>query len=69
MEKSTGSSSTVTVDGTEDPSDPFQRLHHEWVNAEFRYLLGGYTPGGTVDTVNGALGPLFKLLWILRELL
>ena len=41
----TGSSSTVTVDGSEDPSDPCQILLHEWANAEFSLLLGGYTSG------------------------
>jgi len=41
----TGSSSTVTVDGSEYPSDPCQRLLLEWVNAEFSLLLGGYTSG------------------------
>jgi len=47
------------ADGSEDPSDHCQRLPREWVNADFSQLVGGYTPGATVDTVNGALGPLF----------
>ena len=30
----------------------------EWVDAEFQRLTTAYTPEGTVDTVDGASGPL-----------
>ena len=57
----------MTGDGSEDLSDNYQRLQQEWVDAEFKRLVGGYSPGATMDTVNGALGPLAIPLRILRE--
>ena len=54
-----GSNSAVTVARSEDPGDYCQRLRQEWVDAEFSRLAGAYCPEASVDTVDGALGPLF----------
>ena len=54
-----GSSSAVTVERSEDLGDYCQRLRQEWVKAEFSRLAGAYCPEASVDTVEGALGPLF----------
>ncbi len=49
----------VKADGPEDPGDRCQRLQQEWVEAEFNRMAGLYSPGASVDTVKGALGPLW----------
>ena len=56
---SSGTSSTVRADEPENPSDQCQRLQREWVDAEFSRLAEVYTQGASVDTVSGALGPLY----------
>ena len=54
-----GTSSAVTAERSEIPSDHCQRLQQEWVDAEFSRLSCVYSPEATVDAVKGALGPLF----------
>lgn len=49
----------MKADGVEDASDHCKKLQEEWIEAEFQRLSCKYAPGGTVDTVKGALGPLF----------
>ena len=54
-----GSSSSVTINEAEEPSDQCQRLQQAWVDEEFQHLSEVYSTGATVDAVEGALGPLF----------
>ena len=49
----------MRADEPENPSDQCQRLQREWVDAEFSRLAEVYTQGASVDTVSGALGPLY----------
>ena len=54
------SSGTSSADEPENPiGDQCQRLQHEWVDAEFSQLAEVYSQGASVDTVSGALGPLY----------
>ena len=52
-------SSAIRADSSEPLHDRCQRLQQQWVKAEFQRLSCAYTPEGEVDTVKGALGPLY----------
>lgn len=52
-------SGSVSAMKAECLEDRCQRLRHEWMEAEFSRLSQAYIPQAEVDTVKGALGPLY----------